>query len=136
MSARGARRQGYGRMNGTFRNFIESPGNDELLSTKPGNYVGTPSAMLREPVINLSFRRMPESIALNSLDPGMRRDDAKRISQKFLRYVGNGSDDTVTSRCPTVSLICLESSTSIISSASRHLQRAHCSMSMGKLLMK
>jgi len=27
---------------------------------------------------------MPESIALHSLDPGMRRDDEKRINQKFV----------------------------------------------------
>jgi hypothetical protein len=40
--------------------------------------------VIRRPLINPSFRRMPESIALNSLDPGMRRDDAKRINQKFL----------------------------------------------------
>jgi hypothetical protein len=37
----------------------------------------------KEPLINPSFRRMPESIALHSLDPGMRRDDEKRINQKF-----------------------------------------------------
>jgi hypothetical protein len=41
---------------------------------------------IEEPVINQSFRRMPESIALNSLDPGMRRDDEKRIHQKFLEF--------------------------------------------------
>ena len=38
-----------------------------------------------ERLINPSFRRMPESIALHSLDPRMRRDDEKRISQKFLK---------------------------------------------------
>jgi hypothetical protein len=42
------------------------------------------TVQLKEPLINPSFRRMPESIALNSLDPGMRRDDAKRLNQKFL----------------------------------------------------
>ena len=36
---------------------------------------------------NPSFRRMPESIALNSLESGMRRDDEKRINQKFLRHM-------------------------------------------------
>jgi hypothetical protein len=30
---------------------------------------------------------MPESVALNSLDPGMRRGDEKRINQKFLKWV-------------------------------------------------
>jgi hypothetical protein len=30
---------------------------------------------------------MPESIALKSLDPGMRRGDEKRINQKFLKWV-------------------------------------------------
>jgi hypothetical protein len=32
-----------------------------------------------EPLINPSFRRMPESIALYSLGPGLRRDDEQRI---------------------------------------------------------
>jgi hypothetical protein len=41
------------------------------------------AAPSREPLINPSFRRMPESIALNSLDPGMRRDDEQRINQQF-----------------------------------------------------
>ena len=42
---------------------------------------------VREPLINPSFRRMPESIALNSLDPGMRRDDEKRINQRFPKCI-------------------------------------------------
>ena len=33
---------------------------------------------------------MPESIALHSLDPGMRRGDEKRINQKFLRVIPTG----------------------------------------------
>ena len=45
--------------------------------------------MSKEPLINPSFRRMPESIALNSLDPGMRRDDGKRINQKFPKNFGD-----------------------------------------------
>jgi hypothetical protein len=40
----------------------------------------------KEPLINPSFRRMPESIALHSLDPGMRRDDEKRINQKIPKW--------------------------------------------------
>ena len=30
---------------------------------------------------------MPESIALNSLDPGMRRDDEKRTNEKLPDYL-------------------------------------------------
>jgi hypothetical protein len=45
--------------------------------------------MSKEPLINPSFRRMPESIALNSLAPGIRRDDAKRIDQKFPENFGD-----------------------------------------------
>jgi hypothetical protein len=48
-----------------------------------------PTCIPKEPLINPSFRRMPESIALHSLDPGMRRDDEKRINQKFpnIRFI-------------------------------------------------
>jgi glycosyltransferase involved in cell wall biosynthesis len=45
---------------------------------------------LREPLINPSYRRMPESIALHSLDPGIRRDDEKRINQKLLKLTNLG----------------------------------------------
>ena len=41
----------------------------------------------REPLIHPSFRRRPESIALHSLAPGMRRDDAKRINPKLLSVI-------------------------------------------------
>jgi hypothetical protein len=52
------------------------------------NRTAVQNRVIREPLINPSFRRMPESIALNSLDPGMRRDDEKRINQKFLSLLG------------------------------------------------
>jgi hypothetical protein len=35
--------------------------------------------LFTQPLIDPSFRRAPESIALHSLDPGLRRDDAQRI---------------------------------------------------------
>ena len=38
----------------------------------------------KEPLIDPSFRRMPESLALHSLDPGMRRDDEKRIIETYI----------------------------------------------------
>jgi hypothetical protein len=38
-------------------------------------------------LIDPSFRRMPESIALHPLDPGVRRDDEKRIKQKFPKRI-------------------------------------------------
>ena len=37
----------------------------------------------REPLINSSSRRMPGSMLLKSLDPGMRRDDGKGVNQRF-----------------------------------------------------
>ena len=37
----------------------------------------------REPLINPSFRRMPESIALHSLAPGLCRDDEQRIIETY-----------------------------------------------------
>ncbi|GMQ87345.1 MAG: hypothetical protein BMS9Abin08_0546 [Gammaproteobacteria bacterium] len=46
----------------------------------------------REPLINPSFRRMPESRSLKILDPGMRRNDDKGINQGF---PGNDLDDFI-----------------------------------------
>ena len=37
----------------------------------------------KESLINPSFRRRPESIALHSLDPGLRRDDEQRIIETY-----------------------------------------------------
>jgi hypothetical protein len=45
-----------------------------------GNNV-TRKLLPKEPLINLSFRRRPESMSLKSLDPGIRRDDGKVINQ-------------------------------------------------------
>ena len=39
--------------------------------------------MLREGLINSSSRRRPGSSALNFLDPGLRRDDERRINRSF-----------------------------------------------------
>ena len=39
------------------------------------------SEIVKEPLNNPSFRRMPESMLLKPLDPGIRRDDGKRINQ-------------------------------------------------------
>ncbi len=36
-----------------------------------------------EALIYSSFRRMPESMLLKSLDPGIRRDDGKVINQRL-----------------------------------------------------
>jgi hypothetical protein len=38
---------------------------------------------VNEALIYSSFRRMPESMSLKSLDPGMRRNDGKVINQRF-----------------------------------------------------
>ena len=38
---------------------------------------------IREHLFNPSFRRMPQSIALHSLDPGMRRYDEQRIIEAY-----------------------------------------------------
>jgi len=38
-------------------------------------------ALTKEILMNSSFRRMPESMPLKPLDPGIRRDDGKGISQ-------------------------------------------------------
>jgi len=43
------------------------------------------SRLFKEPLIYSSFRRMPESMLLKSLDPGIRRDDGKIINQRFLK---------------------------------------------------
>jgi len=39
----------------------------------------------KEALIYSSFRRMPESMSLKSLDPGIRRDDDEVINQRFLK---------------------------------------------------
>ncbi len=51
---------------------------ETMRAVKPGYRLsGSVLAYVKEALINPSFRRMPESMWLNSLDPGMRRDDGK-----------------------------------------------------------